>query len=118
MSPIIFTNISSCGITCYSNYLAIAANYYSYLVYLNANKLKIKGCSLSIAILALYLLNSKIIINNSDSKDKGTAALFINSIFNFLKKRSLNIFQPPIDKQLTFIKSCHFINIQFLKKGI
>ena len=86
MSLIIFADIGSHGITHCFDRLAIAVNYCSYSVCLDADKLKIKGCSLSIAMLALYLLNSEIIVNNSDGKDGGTAALFMDGIFDFLKK--------------------------------
>lgn len=118
MSPVIFADIGSRGITRCSDRLAIAANCCSYSVRLDADKLKIKGCSLSIAMLALYLLNGEIIVNNGDDKDGDTAAPFTDGIFDFLKKRSLNTFQPPIDKRLTFIKSCRFINVRFSKEGI
>ena len=115
MSPTIFADIGSRDITNCSDSLAIAANCCRYPVRLDTHKLSSKNYSLSLCLLTLWLLNGEIPGNN---KDVDRTALSDN-IFDFLKKQSLNSFQPPVlRKQLTFIKSCRFVTVKLVKEGI
>ena len=115
MSPIIFEDIGVRGITKDSDRLAVAANCCGYSVRLNTEELRIKECSLSLSMLALYLLNGEIVMNDS----KNNRAALSDNIFDFLKKQSLNNFRPPVEgNELTFIKSCRFLNVELSEEGI
>ncbi|KAJ9664587.1 hypothetical protein H2201_005099 [Coniosporium apollinis] len=118
MSPIVFGDINSRGVEKCSDRLAIAANCCNYSVRLDTRALKTEGCSLSVAMLALYLLNGEIIMNNDDDKDGSSSGPLADNISDFLKKQSLNTFQPPVDEGLTYIKSCRFIDVQLVKEGV
>lgn len=61
MSPFIFADIGSKNISVASDLLAIAANCCDYSARLNTKILKGNSCSLSISVLAFYLLNGEII---------------------------------------------------------
>jgi hypothetical protein len=109
MSPIIFADIGRRGITKDSDRLAIAANCCGYSVRLNTEALRIKECSLSLSMLALYLLNGEIVMNDR----KNDRAALSDNIFDFMKKQSLNNFRPPVEEnELTFIKGCRFLNVK------
>jgi len=115
MSPLILADIGKRDITEHSDLLAIAANCCGYSNRLITTDLKTIKCSLSLSILTLYLLNGEIIFNDQ-MVSKGTLP---NNIFDFLKKQSLDNFDPPVvDKQLTFIKGCRLPSVILLKEGI
>ncbi|EON65863.1 hypothetical protein W97_05105 [Coniosporium apollinis CBS 100218] len=118
MSPVIFADINSRGIEKHSDRLAIAANCCNYSIRLDTRVLKTEGCSLSMAMLALYLFNGEIIMNNDDDNDGSSSAPLADNISDFLKKQSLNTFQPAVDEGLTYIKSCRFIDVQLVKEGV
>ncbi len=64
MSPTIFSDISRRGITEPADQLAIAANCCSYSMRLDTEVLKRGNKSLSLSMLALFLLNGEIIDND------------------------------------------------------
>lgn len=114
MSSAIFADIGCREITEASDLLAITANCCDYFIRLNIKSLKRTYCSLSLCILALYLLNGEIIKN-----DKLDKVLLCGNIFEYLKSKSLNNFNPPVKKnELTFIKRCRFAKIEFSPNGI
>jgi hypothetical protein len=115
MSPAIFADISSRSITRCSDLLAIAANCCNYSERLNTKSLNSQGFSLSVAMLALYLINGEIIVNGNNEKDGDT---FADNIVDFLKKQSMTTFLPAADEQLTFIKSCRFSHVRLTKEGV
>ena len=83
-----------------------------YSVRLNGKNLKMAGkCSLSLAILTLFLVNGEIIKNDKMSSSA--------AIVNFLKQQSFNNFVSPHDKgRLTFMKRCRLVNVRLCKEGI
>jgi hypothetical protein len=114
MSPTIFADIGHRSIKNASDILPIAANCCDYDVRLKAFRLKDTSCSLSLCILALYLLNGEILRNNRDDRGLPTG-----NIFDYLKTQSLDNFDPPVeDKELTFIKNCRFVNVRLSREGI
>ncbi|KAI1374157.1 hypothetical protein F4677DRAFT_181956 [Hypoxylon crocopeplum] len=114
MSPTILSDIAARGITLESDRLAIAANCSGYSTRLDTNSLNCDSSSLSLSILALYLLNGEIIENNPKQPNRGTLG---DNIFEYLTKQSLSSFRPPIDEGLTFIKSCRFVDPKLTAEG-
>ncbi|KAI0385817.1 hypothetical protein F5Y04DRAFT_244722 [Hypomontagnella monticulosa] len=114
MSPAILSDILSRGIKEESDRLAIMANCCTYSTRLDTNCLKSEGRSLSLSILALYLLNGEIIQN--DRGQSGQANLSSN-VYSYLSQQSLSNFRPPIDCGLSFIKNCRFLNPQLTPEG-
>ncbi|KAI1162227.1 heterokaryon incompatibility protein-domain-containing protein [Nemania serpens] len=106
MTPTILADIGRRGILDESDRLAIAANCCGYPVRLDTTALNKYGCSLSLSMLALCLLNGEIIENHPRPR-RGTLK---DSIFTYLAKQFLRSFRPPIDEGLTFIKSCRFVD--------
>ncbi|KAI8632531.1 hypothetical protein F5Y19DRAFT_366992 [Xylariaceae sp. FL1651] len=106
MTPTIFADIGRRGISTESDRLAIAANCCGYTTRLDTIALNKRGSSLSLSMLALYLLNGEI-IENDPLRRRGTLK---DTIFAYLAKQSLHSFRPPVDEELTFIKSCRFVD--------
>lgn len=114
MSPLIFRDIGSRKISVASDLLAIAANCCDYSVRLNTKSLGGTSCSLSITVLALYLLNGEIIIN-----DKRNKRLASKNIFDYLRLLALDNFDPPVEsKELMFIKHCRLVKVRLSQDGI
>ncbi|KAI1759346.1 hypothetical protein GGR53DRAFT_150800 [Hypoxylon sp. FL1150] len=114
MSPTIISDILSRGITLESDRLAIMANCCGYGIRLDTNSLNSDGSSLSLSILALYLLNGEIIENGWDKTSRGTLD---DRIHEYLSQQSLSSFRPPVDEGLTFIKSCRFFEPRLTAEG-
>ncbi|EXJ72410.1 uncharacterized protein A1O5_04914 [Cladophialophora psammophila CBS 110553] len=114
MSPSIFADVGAREAGRCVDRLAIVANCCAYSVRLRTKTLQDGNHSLSLALLALYLLNGEILMNSG-----GSTAPLENTIFDFLKAQSLDSFSPPTDhQQLTFIKSCRLIRVRLVKEGI
>ena len=115
MSPTIFSNVGQRKIGVESDRLAVIANCLGYLVRLDTKKVERRKCSLSIAMLALFLLNGEILMNDPDISRPALE----RGIFDYLKHQSLRTFQPPdIRQKLTFIKRCRFPDVQLSEEGI
>ena len=113
MSPTIFSNVGKRNITVESDRLAVIANCLDYSVRLDTNKMDEKKYSLGIAMLALFLLNGEILMNNDSQGALG------NNIFDYLRSQSLRTFQTPnIGQKLTFIKQCRFPSVELSEDGI
>ncbi|KAI0555166.1 heterokaryon incompatibility protein-domain-containing protein [Xylaria curta] len=106
MTPTILADIGRRGILTESDRLAIAANCCGYTVRLDTAILNRCSSSLSLSMLALYLLNGEIMENHPRLRH-GTLK---DSIFTYLANQSLRSFRPPVDEGLTFIKSCRFVD--------
>lgn len=114
MSPIIFTDIGTRDISIAPDLLAIAANCCNYSIRLNTKSLETTSHSLSMSILALYLLNGEIIMN-----DKHDEKLLNHHIFGYLRQIALDTFDPPVkNKELTFIKRCRLVDVRLIPDGI
>ncbi|KAB8263135.1 heterokaryon incompatibility protein-domain-containing protein [Aspergillus pseudonomiae] len=115
MSPLIFSNVGKRKITCESDRLAVIANCLGYSVRLNTKTMDQKNCSLSIAMLALFILNGEILMNGPDNPRDAVRS----TIFEYLTDRSLHNFQiPDINQKLTFIKNCRFPEVHLSEEGI
>ena len=114
MSPIIFADIGSRGITNHSDILAIAANCCAYPKRLNTKALATKEYSLSLCIFVLYLLNGEIIQNSRGAQKPAS-----HNIFEYLKQQTLDSYEPPVGfQELTFIKHCRFAQVRLCADGI
>lgn len=111
--------ISDLGIRCItkpSDFLAIAANCCNYNRRLNITTLETSGqsLSLSLSILALYLLNGEIITNAARGKHK-----LPHNVYEFMKCRSLKGLEMPATKgNLTFLKICRLPSVSLEQEGI
>ncbi|KAI1094917.1 hypothetical protein F5B19DRAFT_442522 [Rostrohypoxylon terebratum] len=114
MSPSILSDIVSRDIGKESDRLAIMANCCGYGTRLDTNFLNNDKSSLSLSILALYLLNGEIIENDPNKPGQGTLD---DNIHEYLSKQSLSSFRPPVDERLTFIKNCRFIDPKLTLDG-
>ncbi|KAH8819812.1 heterokaryon incompatibility protein-domain-containing protein [Xylogone sp. PMI_703] len=113
MTPTILADIGARGITKPLDRLAIAANCCDYDTRLDTKELEDHKFSISLAILAQYILNGEIIDNS-----RGDDRLLQQNIFNFLKNQCLKSFISPLTKELTFIKSCRFPKVRLEKRGV
>lgn len=114
MSPTILSDIISRSIRKESDRLAIMANCCEYGTRIDTNSLNSDGTSLSLSILAQYLLNGEIIENNPKRAILGTLK---HNIHEYLSKQSLSSFRPPVQQGLNFIKGCRFINPRLTSEG-
>ncbi|KAI1473433.1 hypothetical protein K445DRAFT_144347 [Daldinia sp. EC12] len=114
MSPIILSDILSRGIKNESDRLAIMANCCEYGTRIDTNSLNSDGSSLSLSILAQYLLNGEIIENDPERPTRGTLK---HNIHEYIYEQSLSSFRPPVHQGLTFIKGCRFINPRLTLEG-
>ncbi|KAI1805024.1 heterokaryon incompatibility protein-domain-containing protein [Daldinia bambusicola] len=105
MSPIILSDILSRGIKNESDRLAIMANCCEYGTRIDTNSLNSDGSSLSLSILAQYLLNGEIIENDPERPTRSTLK---HSVHEYIYEQSLSSFRPPVQQGLTFIKGCRF----------
>jgi hypothetical protein len=119
MSPRIFADLDSRGREKEFDILAIAANMCNYSVRLDSNRLEAGGYSLSLAILALSLMNGEIPIyyNQSTIRQSGPADLSDN-VMEFLHKNSLSSLRSPTAQKLTFAKHCRLVNVNLTPHGI
>ncbi|KAE8330312.1 hypothetical protein BDV39DRAFT_213079 [Aspergillus sergii] len=115
MSPLIFSNVGKRGMRDESDRLAVIANCLGYFTRFDTQKLERKGCSLSISMLALFLLNGEILMNGPDNSQSALRS----NIFHYLRSQSLRTFQTPdINQKLTFIKSCRFADVELSEEGV
>jgi hypothetical protein len=115
MSSSIFADIGRRGITNQSDVLDIAANCCSYSVRLDVEALKKAKCSLSLSILALYLLNGEVVCNDQ----MNDRAALSGNIYDLLLRKSLNNFNLSNGlNELTFLKRCRFPDVRLSREGI
>jgi hypothetical protein len=113
LSSIIIADIGLRNIKVEPDILAIAANCCEYPVRLNTKALKDNPYSLSLCIIALYLLNGEILLNDDDDKVDLTG-----NMFDILKHQSLIVEAPVEKRELTFTKYCRFVDVKFSLDGI
>ncbi|KAI0482309.1 heterokaryon incompatibility protein-domain-containing protein [Xylariaceae sp. FL0804] len=121
MSPTIFADIGRRDITHASDRLAIAANCCGYLTRLNAAALNRERCSLSLSLLALFLLNGEIVENDPRRRRRGSRPARHDDeedVYTYLVRQSLASFRPPVEnEELTFIKSCRLVDPHLTPEG-
>lgn len=114
MSPTIFQDIGNRSITVVNDRLAIAANCCRYAMRLDTESIRAKDPSLSLSMLALYFLNGEIM----DCDNSKVRASLSDNIFRFLHHQSMDGIESPIPRELTFIKSCRFVDVRLEEEGI
>jgi hypothetical protein len=95
--------------------LPITGNCCCYPVRLDTKALSSKGRSISISMLALFLLNGEILNNNDRDGDETIPG---ENIYGFLKQQAFERFGPPVRQELTFTKGCRFLNVRLAMDGI
>jgi hypothetical protein len=113
MSPAIFEDISTRGITVPSDILAIAANCCRYVERLNAQVLNDTQESLSISILTLFMMNGEI-IRHDVSKEH----ILRQTVFECLQTVKLRIESPTQKQSLIFIKGCRLPSVKMVTAGL
>lgn len=116
MTPKIISDISNRGIKDSWDRLAITANCCWFPTRLDTLGLKHEGHSLSLSILALFLLNGGILDNGVRSSPH--EALYYTTP-QYLKFQSFNRFRSPYQAHpLTFNKNCRFHKVSLVDDGI
>ncbi|KIW87768.1 uncharacterized protein Z519_11742 [Cladophialophora bantiana CBS 173.52] len=113
MSTRILADISRRSAKIPSDTLAIVANCCGYATRLDVETLsKARLRSLSLAILALFVLNGEILRNDTNEDVPCT-------VVDFLKRQSFQGFDPPRDdRKLTFMKRCRLSDVVLSEEGI
>jgi hypothetical protein len=113
MSPAIFDDLGSRGITVPSDILAIAANCCRYTSRLSSKVLNQAGESLSVAILTLVLMNGEILRHDTVGQD-----ILEKNIFKCLHTEKLHVHPPIQSSELIFIKYCRLNSLKMTSNGI
>lgn len=108
MSPSIIADICVRGLGRCWDRLPLIGNCCRYSFRLDTNVLCRKGHSLSISLLAYFLLNGEI-LNNKRYENQTTLH---ENIYRFLEGQSFKEFASPVRQQLTFIKGCRFTDVR------
>ncbi|RWA13462.1 hypothetical protein EKO27_g1632 [Xylaria grammica] len=116
MSPLIIADIEKRQVRDPLDRLPIIANCCQYPVRLNHIELAKRGHSVSLAILALFLLNGDILYNGEGGGSRVSGA---HNITSFLNVQAFNQYSPPQSAYgLTYNKSCRFIDVELTRHGI
>ncbi|RFU25503.1 hypothetical protein B7463_g10831, partial [Scytalidium lignicola] len=119
MTPTIIADIADRQLEQIWDRLSIVANCCQYSVRLNSLDLRTQGHSLSLSMLALYLLNGEILSNHPDDEVDDPRTTKSLNIVEFLKMQSFKGLYPPFSKRgLTFNKSCRFVDVKLTEEGI
>ncbi|KAK4118106.1 hypothetical protein N657DRAFT_651630 [Parathielavia appendiculata] len=95
--------------------LAITANCCQYSTRLNVRQLMQENVSLSLAILALCLLNGEVLHNGRSANPRASKM----NVSKFLKASLFDEFNSPSNQHsLTFNRSCRFFDVSLTKSGI
>ncbi|KAI5862509.1 hypothetical protein GGS23DRAFT_570549 [Durotheca rogersii] len=117
MSPLIIEDIEKRQLRLPLDRLPIIANCCQYRVRLDGTELVKRGHSVSLAILALFLLNGEILYNRPDNEIRVSVAH--NNVTHFLNAQAFNRYSPPqLAHGLTYNKSCRFIDVKLTRRGI
>ncbi|KAI0544138.1 hypothetical protein F4679DRAFT_58538 [Xylaria curta] len=115
MSPTIISDVETRDVGNVWDRLAIVGNCCSYSVRMDIENLRRTGHSLSLSMLAMYLLNGEI-LDNGTSKEHAVSNITVSE---FLKFQSFNkISSPQEQHSLTFNKGSRFFNVKLKKSGI
>lgn len=116
MTPLIVADIEKRQLKDPLDRLPIIANCCQYPIRLNHTELAKRGHSVSLAILALFLLNGDILYNGPDNRN---CASVTHNITSFLDAQAFNRYLPPGSMHgLTYNKRCRFIDVELTRHGI
>ena len=113
MSPAIFEDIGTRGITVPSDLVAITANCCRYLARLNSHVLNNINEGLSIAVLTLFVMNGEILRH-----DVPREVILKKTVFECLHTIKLRVHPPVPAGELIFIKICRFPTITMMTSGL
>ncbi|KAK8006764.1 60S ribosomal protein L8B [Apiospora arundinis] len=117
MTPTIITDLTSRDLKSNWDRLPIAANCCLHSVRLNSIKLRKQGRSLSLALLAQYLLNGEILENHPEYGLNVETAHF--PIASFLKQQCFyGLRSPSASYGLSYNKGCRFVDVRLRQEGI
>ncbi|KAH6854122.1 hypothetical protein B0I37DRAFT_301688 [Chaetomium sp. MPI-CAGE-AT-0009] len=115
MTPRIIADIEKRQMKEHWDRLAITANCCQYSTRLNVRQLMQENVSLSLAMLALCLLNGEVLHNGRSANPRASKM----TVSKFLKASLFNEFNSPSNQySLTFNKSCRFFDVSLTKSGI
>ncbi|KAI6080514.1 hypothetical protein F4821DRAFT_251367 [Hypoxylon rubiginosum] len=115
MDPAIIADTERRGVKEPWDRLSIVANCCDYPVRLAEQQLRHNGCSLSLSMLGMCLLNG-LILYNGISTSKSISKM---SVSEFLEAQSFHKFQSPLGQpNLTFNKGCRFIDVELGEVGV
>jgi len=119
MSPRVMADISVRDLFDVWDRLAIAANCCQYSTRLDSQELQKQGRSLSLSMLALFLLNGEILSNDDDPGAPTTGELQQMTMMEFMDAQTFDGMFPPYSKHgLTFNKSCRFTQCLLTADGL
>ena len=115
MTPRIVADIEKRQMTEHWDRLAITANCCQYSTRLNVRQLMQDNASLSLAMLALCLLNGEVLHNGYPAHPRASEM----TVSEFLKESVFDEFNSPSHQHsLTFNKSCRFFDVSLTNHGI
>lgn len=120
MSPTVIADVGKRHVTEFSDRLPIISNCCSYNVRLSMDKLK-RGSSISLATLALFLLNGDILYCDPNEKRRHTRSASCLTITELIQRYAFNQFSPPESEYmnpLTFNKGCRFVDVELGNDGV
>ena len=85
---------------------------------LNTKALSGGGHSLSMALLALYLLNGEIMTGSDRFEHQDHQSDLTETMLQLICNRSLGSFSPPVAQKLTFAKNCRFGDVKLTDLGV
>ncbi|OCK75459.1 hypothetical protein K432DRAFT_308464 [Lepidopterella palustris CBS 459.81] len=113
MSPTLFTALGSRRVEHTPDIPAISANCLQYPIRLYPSKIKMSRSSLSICILALYLINGEIIKNDEDNPGQ-----LSQDIFRYLQDQTMSLDTRVDGWELRFMKHCRLSSVRLSDDGI
>ncbi|KFA69199.1 hypothetical protein S40285_00068 [Stachybotrys chlorohalonatus IBT 40285] len=114
MSPTIISDIGRRDLEHQWDRLTIVANCCQYSTRLKIRELQQKDQSLSLSMLALWLLNGEIFYNKGD-----TGPLSKMNVLDFLTSHSFKGFYAPLSRRsLSFNKGCRFPYVKLTRDGV
>ncbi|KAK1464843.1 hypothetical protein CMEL01_12198 [Colletotrichum melonis] len=120
-SPRIIKDIESRGSKFCHDRLAIVANCCQYSIRLDDAILRQGSHSMSLSMLALYLLNGEIMENTCEKKEENRLWMRCRrqTVADFVTDQSFDDFCPPLLKRpLVFNNGCRFIDVRLTHEGL
>ncbi|KAI1739708.1 hypothetical protein F4680DRAFT_421281 [Xylaria scruposa] len=115
MSPTIISDVEKRDVRNVWDRLAIVGNCCSYSTRMDIERLRQTGHSLSLSMLAMYLLNGEILDNRISNEHMASN----DTVSRFLKAQSFNKISSPQEQlSLTFNKGSRFFNVKLNESGI
>ncbi|KAI1826969.1 heterokaryon incompatibility protein-domain-containing protein [Xylaria intraflava] len=116
MSPTIIRDLEKRRLKFHQDRLPIIANCCRYPIRLDSTELLKRRHSISLSILALFLLNGEILYNGPDDGFRGSGE---HNVTDFLNAQAFDQYSPPQSKHcLTYNRGCRFIDVELTAHGV